>query len=222
MVRNLLLSLLVPLGLVGFAVPACAGPVRVLELFQSQGCSSCPPANANLNAIADRPDVIALSFAVTYWDYLGWKDGFARPEFTERQRAYARSLGAANVYTPQMVVNGRSDLVGGQRQEVDAALAKAPLLPGTQVMRTAGGVSAIAPGAELWLLGYDPASRLVAVGAGENSGRKLPHRNIVTSVQKLGPADGRVKALPPAAKGQSRVVLLQKAGTGPILDALRL
>ncbi len=101
---------------------ASANPV-VVELFQSQGCSSCPPANANLNAIADRPGVLALSFAVTYWDYLGWKDRFAQPAFTERQRAYAKSKQSDGVYTPQVVINGRRAIVGARRGSFDAAIA---------------------------------------------------------------------------------------------------
>ena len=96
----------------------------VLELFQSQGCSSCPPANANLNAIADRPDVLALSFGVTYWDQLGWKDTFAQTAFTDRQKAYARGLGA-QLGTPQMVVEGREDLIGVDAREVELALRRA-------------------------------------------------------------------------------------------------
>src|SRR5215470_7543302 len=91
------------------------GPI-VVELFTSQGCSSCPPANANLATIADRPDVLALSFGVTYWDYLGWKDSFAKPEFTSRQYAYEHTLHRATAYTPQMVVNGGSDLIGNSAE----------------------------------------------------------------------------------------------------------
>src|SRR5882757_4787911 len=95
------------------ALPAQAAPT-VVELFQSQGCSSCPPAIANVNALADRPDILALSFSVTYWDYLGWKDTFAQQAFTARQRDYARGL-HGEVYTPQVVINGRAGLVGIDR-----------------------------------------------------------------------------------------------------------
>jgi hypothetical protein len=206
------------------ALPAAAAqPVKVLELFQSQGCSSCPPANANLNAIAGRPDLVALSYGVTYWDYLGWKDSFAKPAFTERQRAYGRSLGHGNVYTPQMVVNGRTDFVGASSREVADELARAKALPGTLIQVGAGKASA-RPGvaAELWLVGYDPTERQVAVKRGENGGRTLPHRNVVQTLVRLGPADGRELALPAAVAGQSRVLLLQASGTGPILDAVRL
>ncbi|MDI1364361.1 MAG: DUF1223 domain-containing protein, partial [bacterium] len=102
---------------------APARPV-VVELFQSQGCSSCPPANANLNAIADRPDVLALSFGVTYWDQLGWKDTFATKAYTDRQRDYAAGLNA-QLGTPHLVIAGRDDLVGVDAREVNAAIARA-------------------------------------------------------------------------------------------------
>src|SRR5271168_1897420 len=98
------------------STPAAAGP-EVVELFQSQGCSSCPPANANLATIADRPDLIALSFGVTYWDELGWKDTFAQPKFTARQWDYAHGLHHPNVFTPQVVVDGRRDGVGANPSE---------------------------------------------------------------------------------------------------------
>jgi hypothetical protein len=207
------------------ASQAMAAPqaVRVVELFQSQGCSSCPPANANLNAIAGRADLIALSYSVTYWDYLGWKDSFAKPAFTERQRAYGRTLGNANVYTPQMVVNGRADFVGASSREVSDKLASASALPGT-LIKVEGGKAAARAGvaAELWLVGYDPSERQVAISRGENGGRTLPHRNVVKSLVRLGAADGTQLAIPAAVAGEARVLLLQARGVGPILDAVRL
>src|SRR5271167_4713002 len=106
-----LISALALFAMLATGASAMARPV-VVELFQSQGCSSCPPANANLAAIADRPDVIALNFSVTYWDNLGWKDTFARPAYTARQWDYAHSLRHADVFTPQVVVDGRRDGVG--------------------------------------------------------------------------------------------------------------
>src|SRR6185369_12613330 len=105
------------------------GGLTVVELFQSQGCSSCPPANANVNAISDRGDVLALSFAVTYWDQLGWRDTFAKPQYTARQYAYAHGLHLGNVYTPQVVVNGRQDLTGIQRGQLDGAMAHQGRVP---------------------------------------------------------------------------------------------
>src|SRR3954464_14097233 len=100
-----------------------AAPV-VIEEFQSQGCSSCPPATANVNALAERPDVLALSFAVTYWDALGWKDTFASPAFTQRQWDYAHHAGRTNVATPQVIVNGGPTVNGGDLRQVEPLAAK--------------------------------------------------------------------------------------------------
>ncbi len=102
------------------AAAADAAHPTVVELFQSQGCSSCPPANANVMALSDRPDLLTLSFGVTYWDELGWKDTFASPKFTARQWDYARGLHHDNVGTPQVVVNGRADVVGQDRSQLEA------------------------------------------------------------------------------------------------------
>ncbi|WP_084356215.1 DUF1223 domain-containing protein [Novosphingobium lentum] len=123
------LTILLPLLAAGFstssASPAPQGHgLQVVELFQSQGCSSCPPANANVMAPGGRPDVLTLSWQVTYWDYLGCKDSFAQPVFTQRQHEYARALGHDGVRTPQVVVNARGDVVGANQGELDGALRK--------------------------------------------------------------------------------------------------
>ena len=222
---NLLLALL---PLTGFAVPATAAPV-VVELFQSQGCSSCPPANANLNALAGRSDVLALSFAITYWDQLGWKDTFASPQFTARQWDYARGLHHDNVYTPQMVIDGRFDLVGTDAREVERAVAHAALpdnMPSLSLSasRLAVGAGAAAS-ADVWLVRYDPRVQQVAIGRGENAGRTLPHRNIVRSLTRLGSWSGAAQNydLPPAGDPVWKTaILLQRTGGGPILAALKL
>lgn len=143
-----------------FSTPASGSPV-VVELYQSQGCSSCPPANANLNAIADRPDVIPLSFAVTYWDQLGWKDTFARPQFTARQWDYAHSAGRGQVATPQMVINGgRQTIVGNNRQQLEAAIASARRSAGPQITLTGGrvsiGAASSAKPSTVWVVRFDP------------------------------------------------------------------
>jgi len=106
---------------------ACSAPPQhqqVIELYQSQGCSSCPPANAVLNGLADRKDLLTLSFSVTYWDYLGWKDRFAKPAFTQRQYDYAAGAHRQGVQTPQMIINGRGFINGTTKAEVDAALGR--------------------------------------------------------------------------------------------------
>jgi hypothetical protein len=214
----------------GPAAAADADHPAVVELFQSQGCSSCPPANDVLNALADRPDVIALSFAVTYWDQLGWKDSFAHPAFTARQWEYAKARGAGNVFTPQMVVNGRGVLVGSRRAEAEAAIRRYErVAPGPAIDLVAGriGIGAGQHGrpANVWLIRYDPRLHRVAVRAGENGGRTLPHRNIVREVHLLGKwRGGPVSfAMPAARDGALRsVVLVQDGPGGAILSASRI
>ena len=209
------------------ALPAQASPT-VVELFQSQGCSSCPPAITNVNALADRPDILALSFGVTYWDYLGWKDTFARPAFTERQRDYARGI-HTTVYTPQVVIGGRSDLVGINRAELTAAIARAQAskdapavtVTGNQVAVSAAG----AANADVWLVRYDPRDQKVDIAAGENSGVLLSHRNIVRALVRLGAWSGAAQnyALPGGGDpAWHSAILVQGKGGGPILVAAKL
>ena len=199
----------------------------VIELFQSQGCSSCPPALAVLNEEADRPDVIALNFAVTYWDQLGWKDRFAKPEFTARQWAYARSGGRSNVQTPQLIVDGRAAVLGSRKGEVDAAIAATRTAAGPSLTITANRLS-IGSGnpakATVWLADYDPRAIAVPIRAGENGGRTLVHRNIVTKLTALGAWRGAATAfaLPPASAGIARAVIVQQDDAGPILAARKV
>jgi hypothetical protein len=207
-----------------------AQPV-VVELFQSQGCSSCPPANANVNALADRSDILALSFGVTYWDQLGWKDTFATQQNTARQWDYARgSLHHSNVFTPQVVINGRLDVAGTDRKELDDAVAgAAPVAPAPSLTISGAHVSvgegqAPAQGADVWLVRYDPRVVQVAIQRGENGGRTLPHRNIVRSLIRLGAWNGAVArfALPPSSDAALRTaILVQGKQGGPIFAALK-
>ena len=205
--------------------------LTVVELFQSQGCSSCPPANANVMALAERADVLALSFGVTYWDYLGWKDTFARPAFTQRQRDYARGLGLQNVYTPQVVINGAVDTVGVDRADLDRAVRRAvrpPFEPALAVsgrtltiQQSAGKVGA----ADVWLVWYDPRVVQVPIRRGENGGRTLPHRNVVKDIVRLGAWSGRAGSytLPTAPDTTlGGAILLQRADGGAIIAAERI
>ena len=201
----------------------------VVELFQSQGCSSCPPANANVNALATtQPNVIALSYAVTYWDRLGWKDTFAQPAFTERQRAYQRSGQSDGVYTPQVVINGRKALVGADRSALNRAVAAVgPLQGGPSIVRDAGGVTVGAGqgSGTVLLVTYDPRERAVPVKAGENNGRTLPHRNIVTDLRAAGEWTGKplhVTVAAPKDPGLRTAVLVQQGAGGPLLAAARI
>ncbi|RYG34103.1 MAG: DUF1223 domain-containing protein, partial [Burkholderiales bacterium] len=122
-----------------FSGPAFASPPVVVELFQSQGCSSCPPANENILALIDHPDLLVLSFGVTYWDRLGWKDTFASHENTQRQYAYANGgLKRRNVATPQVVINGYVDIVGNDRSELVRAIGEAKLLSSAPALAISG------------------------------------------------------------------------------------
>jgi hypothetical protein len=206
-----------------------AHPV-VVELFQSQGCSSCPPANANLIALSQRPDVLALSFGVTYWDQLGWKDTFASPQYTERQWDYARSLRHDNVFTPQVVVNGRIDGVGAQPGEIEQLMRRAdraaagPAVSIAQGSVSVGAAQAPAKAADVWLVRYDPRIVQVAIRRGENGGRTLPHRNVVRELVRLGVWSGPAArfSLPASPDPALRAaVLVQTAGAGPILAAAK-
>lgn len=212
--------------------PAAADPV-VVELFTSQGCSSCPPADANLIKLSARPDVLALSFGVTYWDYLGWEDTFARPEFTERQMVYERPLGHAGAFTPQMVVGGRADAVGHDLREVEALIAneaaRQAAEPGPAIT-VADGTVTIAAGtaperyAEIWLVRFDPRMTEVPVARGENRRRVLPITHVVRELTLLGSWIGKdvTLALPPATDGLESALLVQLSQGGPILAAAKL
>ena len=220
------------IALTAFGLSAPAPPparLTIVELFTSQGCSSCPPANANLAALADaRADVVPLSFGVTYWDRLGWKDVFAQPAFTQRQWAYAAAFGRRTVATPEMVVNGRADVVGNRRGEIDALIARLGPVAGPTI-GIDGGAVIVGKGpagtgpADVWLARYDPRTVQVPVRAGENGGRTLPHRNVVHALVRLGAWTGSPQryALPPAERGLSGVVFVQGAKAGPIVAAAR-
>jgi hypothetical protein len=208
----------------GFA--ASADQPAVVELFTSQGCSSCPPANANLRALADRPDVLALSFSVTYWDHLGWKDTFARPEFTQRQYDYEKPLGEDGPFTPQIVVDGDSDTVGNDRHAIEKLIAASHRDHAPMILLADDAVHiGVAPkrSAQVWLVRYDPRLQEIPIGAGENSGVTLPHRNVVRALTLLGMWDGAARdfPLPKADAGLKTAVLLQARRGGPILAVAR-
>lgn len=226
--RQILLAL-AALPLLGAApAPPSAQPV-VLELFTSQGCSSCPPADLAVAGVADRPDVIALSFNVTYWNHLGWKDTFARPEFTARQVAYAKALGHPAPFTPEVVAGGRVDAVANTPARVAALIARGRAQPTTRVSAADGQVTVaagVAPrrGADVWLVHYDPRTIQAPVKAGENIGKTLPQRNVVRALKRLGEWRGEAStfAAPAAGPGLRSVILVQGKDGGPILAAARL
>ncbi len=202
-----------------------AGPV-VVELFTSQSCSSCPPADALLGELArTRPDVLALSFHVTYWDRLGWKDPYSLPEATRRQRRYAALWGRSEVYTPQLVAGGRHQAVGSDRAEVLAAIGAAaadasavPLRLGRDAAGLVLDAGAGRGAGTLLLVGFDPA-RTTRVGGGENGGRTLTETNVVRSVTAAGPWRGEPVVLHAPRPEGERTALLLQAEDGRFLAA---
>lgn len=209
---------------------ARAGPPTVVELFQSQGCSSCPPANENILTLTDDPGLLVLSFGVTYWDRLGWKDTFASHENTQRQYDYANGgLKRRNVATPQVVINGHVDIVGNDRGELARAISgakysAAPALKLTGATLSIASAAGPSGGVDVWLVRYDPATVQVPIKAGENGGRTLPHRNVVHELIRLGGWNGKATSfeLPPATNPAYRTaILVQGASGGPIITALK-
>ena len=222
-------AVLLSLSLLSVASPAQADKrPTVVELFTSQGCSSCPPADALLGELARRGDVIALGFHISYWDSLGWKDPFSRPQSTERQRAYARLLGG-QIYTPQLIVDGISELVGSHREEVIAALrdasheAIAPVAFAANRHSVTIGPAAIAGSTGQIVLVRFVQKRTTHVGAGENARRTLEDTNGVDAVATLGAWQGAEAefALEPPAAGEGIAVLVQGAD-GQMLGAAML
>lgn len=210
------------------ALPVAAADrqLTVVELFTSQGCSSCPPANANLIKISNRKNVLALSFSVTYWDYLGWKDTYGKPEFTERQVTYEPALRQPGPYTPQMVFNGTATAVGNSLPEVESLLAETPSLKGPALAfaddRIEVGAGSETGNADVWLVRYDPRVEAVPVARGENSGATLQHTHVVRRLDRLGTWDGSKTAfsLPQADRGLKTAVLVQRPNGGAILSAI--
>ena len=224
--------------LAGLTAPALAGegPV-VVELFTSQGCNTCPPADAYLGKLAKRRGVIALSFHVTYWDYLGWKDPFGSPKSTKRQRTYARQFKRGYVYTPQMVIDGQAELVGSRTGQIDRAIARAGARKdkiAVRLVRGADGkVTAMLPArdenakaesATVWMVLIDREHK-TKIKRGENGGKRLTYTHVVRTLRKVGAWRGEKAALElPVTetipgRRDACVVLLQSDKTGRILGA---
>jgi hypothetical protein len=213
------------------AAVAAAGPLPamaetrpiVVELFTSQGCSSCPPADALLRELARRDDVLALGFHISYWDRLGWKDPLSSEASTERQRAYAKRFNGGQVYTPQMVVEGSGDLVGSDRAAVLKALSDARPVAATPVTfapdRRSVSIGAGTGSGSVLLVRFVRQQR-TEVAAGENAGRILQDANGVRTLATLGDWTGSARdfAIDPPAPGEGLAILVQTAD-GKILGA---
>jgi hypothetical protein len=223
------------LGLILLALPvsAAAKPPVVVELYTAQGCASCGEANAYFAKLAERPGVLALTFPVDYWDYLGWADTFAKPEFTARQKAYVNRLSLREPYTPQVVVDGRSQAAGLKSERVAklvAEAAKAPHDPPDIRFAANGRLyvgSGRAPkgGGEIWLIRYDPRDQDVLVKTGDNKGETIPQKNVVREVKRLGAWRGKPVAFrlaPPAEEGLKSVVIVQAGRGGRVIGVGQL
>ncbi len=220
---------------VGCLVPALASAQTskrplIVELFTSQGCSSCPPADAIVAELArDRPDLLPLTFHVTYWNNLGWQDPFSFAGATGRQRRYVALAVSPDVYTPAMVVDGRRDVIGSDRSAVEAALTRAEAEAQTtapvDVVRTENGlrvtIGAGVGQGDVLLLGYDRQHR-TRVGRGENGGRTLLEANIVRSIAVVGTWSGQVLRLQAAVPAGEDVAVVVQADNGRVLGAGRL
>ncbi len=207
-----------------------AEPV-VVELFTAQGCAGCPEANSRVEALAERPGVIALTYSVDYWDYLGWADTFARPEFAQRQRAYRRPLKLRAVGTPQVVIDGRRQVPGVQDEALKAAVeeeaARRVFPPEIEFRETGdrvgvGSGRAPAGGAEVVAVIYKPGPQTVEIERGDNRGRTVRQVNVVRAVRSLGTWAGRpaLYELPSGVNDDEAVaVLVQARSDRRILNA---
>lgn len=212
----------------GLAV--AAKPPVVIELYTAQGCASCSEANSYVGQLAEKPGVLALTFPVDYWDYLGWPDTFAKPEFADRQRAYVARLDLREPYTPQVVIDGHAQAGGLQTEKVDTLLASAAQAPrrapdmafiGRRRVDVGSG-PVPRGGAEVWLVRYDPREQDVVVKKGDNRGQTVAHRNVVREIKRLGSWRGRPTAYrlpPPTEDGLATAVLVQGPEGGRILAA---
>jgi hypothetical protein len=217
--------------------PAETPKLTVVELFTSQGCSSCPPADALLGELAQRHDIVALSEHVDYWDYMGWRDPFASPDFTQRQRDYGRTLGVKLLYTPQIVVQGRRQAPGNDRDAVLSIIAQSAPVSAVDVQASpgdggrmeirlgdsSGDVAGPEP-ATIWLVTYQP-HQATDVKRGENRGQQLINHNIVKAFRRIGEWHGKattVSVEPTALSATDGCAILVQAGAGgAILGAAR-
>jgi hypothetical protein len=226
---------LIGLGLLTLlaAAPGHAAPARpiVVELFTSQGCSSCPPADVLLGDLAKQPGVLAIAWHVDYWDGLGWKDKFSSHEATQRQYDYSDRLALYNIYTPQLVVDGNSEAVGSDAAAaaslIRAAASRQVDGPSLTLDRRPDGTESLAVGAgngagSVWLVGYD-RTQTTPVGRGENAGQTLTEYQVVRAATKLGAWRGEALDLKlPAKSAEGEIIFIEPDAPGPMLAALSL
>lgn len=213
-----------------------AAPKRpvVVELYTSQGCSSCPPADALLGQLAAQRDVLAMSLPITYWDMLGWKDTLASEENTRRQKSYAAAMGKGGVYTPQIIVDGVTDVVGSRERSVKddivARLADMSAVPVSlnaapgQVHVVVGAGEKPRKGATIWVF-HILSQATVNIGNGENDGKKITYRNVVRDLKAVGEWDGTPVSLdlprhdPSDPPHDGLAIIVQQGGYGRVIGA---
>lgn len=236
------------LGLVGLltfttslaltSASALAKSPVVVELFTSQGCSSCLKADGLMGEVADRPGILALTYAVDYWDYLGWRDTFAKEDYSTRQRAYMKRMSGREVYTPQIVVNGTAETAAIHADKVDQLISRAQRakgLPSPQLRQRSNTRISVGSGrypkggAEVWLVRYDPSDQSVEIKRGENRGKTMVYHNVVREMVRLGSWTGKQKSFTLPAPdadnvddGLEAVILVQGAKGGRIIGSLSL
>lgn len=210
--------------------------LTVVELFTSQGCSSCPPADSFIGKLSKRDDILALSYHVDYWDYIGWKDPFARPQNTQRQRRYSGLMKLSYIYTPQTVIQGTEQAVGSDYSDINKKIAKArrenavPVTieqkSGVDIQISIAALETQGP-AEIYLIGFDN-SHSTSIRHGENTGLKLVNYNVVRSMRQIGTWTGKAVTIPANIlnfanyKPDNCAVIVQSKRTGKILGAAKI
>ncbi len=232
-----MLRLLPALLFLALAPPAlaqdrAAGPI-VVELFTSQGCESCPRANRLMGRLNREPDVIALTYPVDVWDYLGWRDTFARPEFTQRQRAYSRAMEVRSIFTPQLIFNGARGEAGARPDRIRDVILElrgehAAHAPAVTVIENARGMRVhVGRGAhqsepaDVWVASYEPGPVWADINGGENAGLRVPHYNLVRRIARLGEWSGAPVTFNRTACRPACAVIVQAHNGGPVLAAAR-
>jgi len=211
--------------------------LTVVELFTSQGCNSCPPADRLMGDLVQRDDVLGLSFHVDYWDYIGWRDTFSLPESSTRQRNYVGRAGGRYAYTPQIVIGGKEQVVGSRRSAVEAGISKARMTTPVDMQMDALGQGrfhvSLTPrelkeDAWVWLVTFDTRHD-VDIKRGENAGKVLSYFNVVRKIERIAVWDGTMSMTVPVdmhdawADGRDGcAIIVQAGGFGPVLGAVEL
>ena len=226
---------------VGFIISLWASQVAaderasvLIELFTSQGCSSCPPADSLLKDLSKKPNVVALAFHVDYWDYIGWKDSFAHPSFSKRQKTYARLASRTAVYTPQFMINGQTAIAGSEPRSLKKQISKASqknqpvritltTVENQVQVELSSADTQKAFQADVLAVYFIPEAR-VTIERGENSGRIMNYSNIVTKIEKIGNWDGQsvVRKTISSKPDQNIAVIVQLVGQGTVIAASKL